>query len=90
MAFDDWIAIFGSLPNGAPSYKFINVDVPAKSTQQASAAVRLLFSQDNVDFILTDYITVDATEEPEAAKYDHYYIDHDITGFHESNVLLNG
>ena len=90
MAFDDWVAIFGSLPNGAPSYKFINIDVPNKNTQEASAAVRQLFSQDNVDFILTDYITVDATEEPEAAKYDHYYINHDITGFHESNVLLNG
>lgn len=90
MAFDDWVAIFGSLPNGAPSYKFINIDVPNKNTQEASAAVRQLFSQDNVDFILTDYITVDATEEPEAAKYDHYYIDHDISGFHESNVLLNG
>ena len=90
MAFDDWVAIFGSLPNGAPSYKFINVDVPAKNTMQASAAIRLLFSQDNVDFILTDYVTVDGTEEPEAAKYDHYYINHDISGFHESNVLLNG
>ena len=90
MAFDDWVAIFGSLPNGAPSYKFINIDVPAKNTAQASAAVKQLFSQDNVDFILTDYITVDATEEPEAAKYDHYYINHDISGFHESNVLLNG
>src|SRR5438128_3008845 len=79
LAFDDWVAIFGSLPNGAPSYKFINVDVPDKNTQQASAAVRLLFSQDNVDFIMTDYITVDATEEPEAAKYDHFYLNHDIT-----------
>jgi hypothetical protein len=90
MAFDDWVAIFGSLPNGAPSYKFINIDVPAKNTVQASAAIRQLFSADNVDFVLTDYITVDGTEEPEAAKYDHYYINHDISGFHESNVLLNG
>jgi hypothetical protein len=90
MAFDDWVAIFGSLPNGSPSYKFVNVDVPNKNTMEASAAVRRLFTQDNVDFILTDYITVDATEEPEAAKYDHYYINHDITGLHEKNVLLNG
>jgi len=90
MAFDDWVAIFGSLPNGAPSYKFINIDVPAKSTAQASAAIKQLFSLDNVDFVLTDYITVDGTEEPEAAKYDHYYINHDISGLHESNVLLNG
>ena len=90
MAFDDWVAIFGSLPNGAPTYKFINVDVPAKNTQQASAAVTRLFSQDKVDFILTDYITVDATEEPTAAQYDHYYINHDISGLHEKNVLLNG
>jgi branched-chain amino acid transport system substrate-binding protein len=89
MAFDDWVAIFGSLPNGAPSYKFINIDVPAKNTAQASAAIKQLFSQDNVDFVLTDYITVDATEEDEAAKYDHYYINHDITGLHERKVLLN-
>jgi hypothetical protein len=89
MAFDDWIAIFGGLPNGAPGYKFINVDVPAKNTQQASAAITQLFSQDNVDFILTDYITVDATEEDTAAQYDHYYINHDITGLHERKVLLD-
>ena len=89
MAFEDWVSIYGSLPAGAPSFKFINVDVPLKNTQQASAAIRQLFSQDKVDFILTDYITVDATEEDEAAKYDNYYINHDITGLHERKVLLS-
>src|SRR6267143_996041 len=89
MAFEDWVAIYGSLPNRSPSFKFINIDVPDKNTQQASAAIKQLFSQDNVDLVLTDYITVDATEEDEAAKYDHYYINHDITGLHERKVLLN-
>jgi hypothetical protein len=89
MAFDDWIAIYGGLPNGHPGYKFTNIDVPAKNTQQASAAIRQLFSVENVDFILTDYITVDATEEDEAAKYDAYYINHDISGLHERKILLN-
>jgi branched-chain amino acid transport system substrate-binding protein len=89
MAFEDWVAIYGSLPNRSPSFKFINIDVPDKNTQQASAAIKQLFSQDNVDLVLTDYITVDATEEDEAAKYDHYYINHDITGLHERKVLLH-
>src|SRR3989442_11298966 len=56
MAFEDWVAIYGALPNGSPSFKFINVDVPDKNTQQASAAIKLLYAQDNVDFVLTDYI----------------------------------
>lgn len=89
MAFDDWVAIFGRLPNGHPDFKFVNIDVPDKTTQQASAAIRQLVTVDHVDFILTDYITVDATEEDEAGKYDTFYINHDITGFHEKKVLLN-
>lgn len=89
MAFDDWIAIFGRLPNGHPDFKFVNIDVPDKTTQQASAAIRQLITVNNVDFILTDYITVDATEEDEAGKYDVYYINHDITGLHEKKNLLN-
>ena len=89
MAYDDWIAIFGRLPNGAPDFKFVNIDVPDKTTQQSSAAIRQLVTVDHVDYILTDYITVDATEEDEAAKYDLYYINHDITGFHEKKILLN-
>ncbi|MBI2649248.1 MAG: hypothetical protein HYW93_06305, partial [Thaumarchaeota archaeon] len=89
MAVDDWIAIYGRLPNGHPDFKFINIDVPDKTTQQASAAIRQLITVNNVDFILTDYVTVDATEVDEAGKYDTYYIQHDITGLHEKKILLN-
>ncbi len=88
MAYEDWIAIFGSLPLGAPDFKFINIDVPDKTTQQSSAAIRQLITVDHVDYILTDYITVDATEEDEAGKYDVYYINHDISGLHERKILL--
>jgi branched-chain amino acid transport system substrate-binding protein len=88
LGLEEWVAIWGALPNDRPDWRIVNVDSESKfAAESASAVIRRLATVENVDYILTDYITVDASEYEEATQHDLWYINHDVTGLAEQKVL---
>ena len=89
MALEELETLWGGFQGGR-TWDFINVDVPGKNTEEASGAIRRLVTRENVDIIVTDYITIDATEYEEASKYDIFYINQDTTSLAEQKLFGAG